>query len=301
MPINCVSTITPKTNYLPLNNMTDSISDAKTTYDIKKTGIGILSALTIIGISSAILYKGKIFKPSNSINRNIYCKNGLIYKRKNNELFSGIQKKINKNGSTLKTSYKNGLIIEREYYPTNKDFKSLIKTYDYTHPDVILIKGTKVMKNGEIKYSNSAILKDRKFPNEIEEKIRMVDFDKLSYNDKIKNAQKIIENNSDITYDLGNNLLIKKKNNSITLLHNGKMIREKLFYKHTNCINNGKFYLFTDEIDNTQSLKIITPTGFKMYYNNGNITTVHFYDEKGNILKDIISQTTDALGKPLDE
>ena len=116
----------------------------------------------------------------------IVTKKGLTYKDGN--VYTGdvvFKTKTSKGGYELKTTYKDGVVVRREYIPADKtEIQKIEKTYDNeTHEGLKLVKGKITEADGTLKYSTQGYFTEHSFAPEIESKIKMRDFDELKIGD----------------------------------------------------------------------------------------------------------------------
>ncbi len=241
-----------------------------------------LSALALLAVGSGIVYK---IKKGGKANTNIdnalvdgekaieaIFKKGKAYYKDGN-LYNGITAQTSSNGHCLLTNYVDGMVSRRIFIPKDGNVKKLEKTYDRTIPGAIGIRSEKTMKDGSVQYSFFADFTEKKFSPDIEEKIKMSEFDTLTKVREFKGKKA----DKDGLIDLGDGVVLKYTEDEIYLFKNGKAIRKNepivlnlhtitnhnlngvritrdgkkfkdLGYNHTYYINNGSKQVYKDNI-----------------------------------------------------
>lgn len=170
-------------------------------------------------IKSIITSKGILHEEAGC---KFYFKGGKLYDEAGN-LVTTTLKKESPNGRIMYTDYVDGIVTTRHFSPADKtQIKEISKTYDTkTYEGFRTIKSKITQADGNIKYAFNAIGLDRKFPPEIESKIKMKDFDNLKLDD-INFDKK----------DLGDGVVLAKTvGDGVKLVHNGKTLCIKFFNK----------------------------------------------------------------------
>ena len=295
------------TNY---SQISQEIEEKKGMSTLGKVAIGSVTTLGAVALIDQFVFKGKyrkrifdMFKkeatsPSTSSSTtssvtsskvdDIVTKKGLTYKDGN--LYTGDVVKTSKGGNELKTTYKDGVVVRREYIPADKtEIQKIEKTYDNeTHEGLKLVKGKITEADGTLKYSTQGYFTEHSFASEIESKIKMREFDKLKIGDYKLGK-----------YDLGDGVELKVVNDSYYLYKDGKQIRHKLFFdgegSSVTSVTEATIFRRSDNKYNFCSARDKLRND-STYYDDGRYYILKPYDDSGKLLPKCEREDYDALG-----
>ena len=235
-----MSSITPINNVnqaklIPVSKTTISKPKDKKSYtDRKNLLFGTLAALAVATTASGIIYKAKKGKKTSTeeiknttksvIKQFKEIKNGKAY-NVDGELFSGTVERVSVSGNRLATTYKDGLVAQREFKPIEGNIELVTKKYNYNDGYKDVFKTTK-LRDGNETHSFHSTYKFPKYP-ELEPHFAMEDFLNCWHGQQIKKPRsasgRLGPNGSKTTYRYDGGVVVEHvsdktaKNTTLTI------------------------------------------------------------------------------------
>lgn len=201
--------------------------DKKSYTDRKNLLYGTLAALAVAATASSIIYKTK---KGNKVSSNELktttetvikqfkeVKNGKAYNI-DGELFSGTVERVSVSGNRLATTYKDGIVAQREFKPIEGNIELITKKYDYSDGYKDVLKTTK-LRDGNVTHSFQSTYNFPKYP-ELEPHFSMQEFINCKFGTQFNQAKSadgsIGPNGSRMKYTYEGDIIVEHFSNGTT-------------------------------------------------------------------------------------
>lgn len=305
-----MSSITPinninQTKLIAVSESKNSIPQKSKSFTDRKILLyGTLTALAITATASGIIYKIKKGKKTsteeikntteNIIKQFKEVKNGKAYNI-DGELFSGTVEHVSVSGNRLATTYKDGVIAQREYKPFEGNIELITKKYNYNDGYKDIFKTTK-LRDGNVTHSFQSTYNFPKYP-ELEPHFTMQEFINCKFGAQFKQAKSVDgsigPNGSKTTYKYDNGVIIEHisertaKNTTLTIKNKPICIiqRENDGKTIWTSNENGLFYNKENKFEYKKEVTLLPSGKRKILLKRSNgTTTVITIDKNDKIL-----------------